>query len=46
MQHELDVLADPDAVARAGAMFVAKRGRERVAGHGRPGGDLSPHAES
>ncbi len=35
MHHELDVLADPGAVARAGASFVAARARQAVADRGR-----------
>jgi 6-phosphogluconolactonase/glucosamine-6-phosphate isomerase/deaminase len=34
MHHELKSLADPDAVARAGAAFVAKRARVAVAASG------------
>jgi 6-phosphogluconolactonase len=34
MQHELETLADPDAVARAGAAFVAERARAAVAASG------------
>jgi 6-phosphogluconolactonase len=34
MHHELQTLADPDAVARAGAAFVAERARAAVADHG------------
>jgi 6-phosphogluconolactonase len=34
MHHELQTLADPDAVSRAGAAFVAKRARAAVAAHG------------
>lgn len=34
MHHELEALADPDAVARAGATFVAQRAREAVAARG------------
>jgi 6-phosphogluconolactonase len=34
MQHELQTLADPDAVARAGAAFVAERARAAVAANG------------
>jgi 6-phosphogluconolactonase len=34
MHHELEALADPDAVARAGAAFVAQRAREAVAARG------------
>src|SRR3984885_704873 len=34
MHHELQTLADPDAVARAGAAFVAERARAAVAAHG------------
>jgi 6-phosphogluconolactonase/glucosamine-6-phosphate isomerase/deaminase len=34
MQHELKSLADPDAVARAGAEFVAGRARDAVAASG------------
>ncbi len=30
MQHELETLADPDAVARAGATFVAEQARKAV----------------
>jgi 6-phosphogluconolactonase len=35
MHHELESLADPDAVARAGAAFVAERARAAVAASGR-----------
>jgi 6-phosphogluconolactonase len=34
MHHELEALADPDAVARAGAAFVAQRAREAVTARG------------
>ena len=34
MHHELQTLADPDAVARAGAAFVAERARAAVAANG------------
>jgi 6-phosphogluconolactonase len=34
MHHELQTLADPDAVSRAGAAFVAERARAAVAAHG------------
>ena len=34
MHHELQTLADPDAVARAGAAFVAERARAAVAASG------------
>src|SRR5580658_6268712 len=34
MHHELETLADPDAVARAGAAFVAERARVAVAANG------------
>ncbi len=34
MHHELEALADPDAVARAGAEFVAARARDAVAARG------------
>jgi 6-phosphogluconolactonase len=34
MQHELQTLPDPDAVARAGAAFVAERARAAVAARG------------
>ena len=34
MHHELDILPDPDAVARAGAAFVAERARVAVAASG------------
>jgi 6-phosphogluconolactonase len=34
MRHELESLADPDAVARAGAAFVAARARDAVAAGG------------
>ena len=34
MHHELEALADPDAVARAGAAFVAQRARDAVAARG------------
>ena len=34
MDHKLESLADADAVARAGASFVAARAREAVAAHG------------
>jgi len=34
MHHELQTLADPDAVARAGAAFVAGRARAAVAANG------------
>jgi Glucosamine-6-phosphate isomerases/6-phosphogluconolactonase len=34
MHHELQILADPDAVARAGAAFVAERARAAVAASG------------
>src|SRR5208282_5163919 len=34
MHHELESLADPDAVARAGAAFVAQRARDAVAARG------------
>ncbi len=34
MHHELQTLADPDAVARAGAVFVAERARAAVAANG------------
>ena len=34
MHHELEILADPDAVARAGAEFVARRARDAVAARG------------
>ena len=34
MHHELRTLADPDAVARAGAEFVADRARAAVAARG------------
>ena len=34
MHHELEILPDPDAVARAGAVFVAERAREAVAARG------------
>ncbi len=34
MQHELETLADPDAVARAGATFVAEQARQAVAARG------------
>ena len=34
MHHELDILPDPDAVARAGAAFVAERARVAVAANG------------
>ena len=35
MHHEVESLADPDAVARAGADFVAARARDAVATSGR-----------
>src|SRR5260370_31325290 len=35
MHHELQTLADPDAVARADAAFVAERARAAVAASGR-----------
>jgi 6-phosphogluconolactonase len=35
MRHDLETLAGPDAVARAGAAFVAARAREVVAASGR-----------
>jgi 6-phosphogluconolactonase len=35
MHHDLETLADPDAVARAGAAFVAARARDAVAASGR-----------
>ena len=34
MQHELETLADPDAVARAGATFVAEQARQAVEARG------------
>lgn len=34
MHHELEVLADPDGVARAGAAFVAKRARDAARAKG------------
>jgi len=34
MHHELETLPDPDAVARAGAAFVAERARAAVAANG------------
>src|SRR5258705_13549307 len=34
MHHELQTLADPDAVARAGAAFVAERARAAGAANG------------
>ena len=34
MHHELEALADPDAVARAGAEFVAARARDAVTARG------------
>ena len=34
MQHQLEALADPAAVARAGAAFVAERARQAVAASG------------
>ena len=34
MQHELETLADPDAVARAGATFVAEQARKAVEARG------------
>jgi Glucosamine-6-phosphate isomerases/6-phosphogluconolactonase len=34
MHHELEVLADPDGVASAGAAFVAKRARDAVVAKG------------
>ena len=34
MHHELETLPDPDAVARAGAAFVAQRARAAVAANG------------
>jgi 6-phosphogluconolactonase len=34
MHHELEALAGPDAVARAGAVFVAQRARDAVAARG------------
>ena len=34
MQHELETLADPDAVARAGAAFVAEQARKAVEARG------------
>src|ERR1700683_4399517 len=34
MHHELQTLADPDAVAQAGAAFVAERARAAVAARG------------
>jgi 6-phosphogluconolactonase len=34
MHHKLEALADPDAVARAGAAFVAGRARDAVAARG------------
>jgi 6-phosphogluconolactonase len=34
MRHELETLADPDAVARAGAAFVAEQARAAVAANG------------
>ncbi|MGB6578144.1 MAG: 6-phosphogluconolactonase, partial [Streptosporangiaceae bacterium] len=34
MHHELQILADPGAVARAGAAFVAERARAAVAASG------------
>ena len=34
MQHELETLADPDAVARAGATFVAEQARQAVGARG------------
>jgi 6-phosphogluconolactonase len=34
MHHQLEALADPDAVARAGAAFVAARARDAVAARG------------
>src|ERR1700757_2229287 len=34
MHHDLQTLADPDAVARAGAAFVAERARAAVAASG------------
>ena len=34
MHHELQTLADPDAVSRAGAAFVAERARAAVAANG------------
>jgi 6-phosphogluconolactonase len=34
MHHDLQTLADPDAVARAGAVFVAERARAAVAASG------------
>ena len=35
MHHELETLADPGAVAAAGAAFVAERARAAVAASGR-----------
>ena len=35
MHHELETLADPAAVAAAGAAFVAERARAAVAASGR-----------
>ncbi|HXT44116.1 MAG TPA: 6-phosphogluconolactonase [Pseudonocardiaceae bacterium] len=34
MHHDLESLADPDAVARSGAAFVAARARDAVAAGG------------
>jgi 6-phosphogluconolactonase len=34
MHHELETLPDPDAVARAGAAFVAEHARAAVAANG------------
>jgi len=34
MHHEFEALPDPDAVARAGAAFVAERARDAVAASG------------
>src|SRR5260370_19126715 len=34
MHHEFESLPDPDAVARAGAAFVAERARDAVAASG------------
>ena len=34
MEHDFEALADPDAVARAGAAFVAERARDAVAASG------------
>ena len=34
MEHNFEALADPDAVARAGAAFVAERARDAVAASG------------